>query len=118
MARLESTSAGTRTPCVRRTSLSSKERDVRPRAKGYFEVAPELVVEILSPDDRMSEVREKLRDYFSVDVLAVWLVDPALRQILVYRSPTDVTILDERQLLTDEVLLPGFSVLVSEIFDS
>jgi hypothetical protein len=29
-----------------------------------------------------------------------------------------VTVLDERQLLTDEDLLPGFSVLVSEIFDS
>ena len=96
----------------------SKERDVRPRAKGYFEVAPELVVEVLSPDDRMSEVREKLRDYFSADVVAVWLVDPALRRVLVYRSPTEVTVLDERQFLTGEDLLPGFSVLVSEIFDS
>src|SRR5262245_26840045 len=42
----------------------SKEREVR-RTKGYFEVAPELVVEVLSPNDSWSDVTEKLADYFS-----------------------------------------------------
>ncbi|HEX3557429.1 MAG TPA: Uma2 family endonuclease [Thermoanaerobaculia bacterium] len=94
----------------------SRERDVRPRTKGYFEIAPELVVEILSPDDRVSRVREKLRDYFSAGVLVVWLVDPASRRVLVYRSPTDVKVLDEEQVLADEGLLPGFSVAVADLF--
>ncbi|HEY4589092.1 MAG TPA: Uma2 family endonuclease, partial [Thermoanaerobaculia bacterium] len=75
----------------------SKERDLRPRAKGYFEIAPELVVEVLSPDDRMSPVREKLRDYFSAGVRVVWVVDSALRRVLVHRSLTDFTVLDDRQ---------------------
>ena len=94
----------------------SKERDLRPRAKGYFEIAPELVVEVLSPDDRMSRVREKLRDYFSTGVQVVWVVDPALRRVLVHRSLTDVTVLNDRQTLTDEELLPGFSVPVADLF--
>ncbi len=94
----------------------SKERDLRPRAKGYFEVAPELVVEVLSPDDRMSRMREKLRDYFSAGVEVVWVVDPASRRVLVHRSLTNVTSLDQRQTLTDDELLPGFSVRVSELF--
>jgi Uma2 family endonuclease len=94
----------------------SRERDLQPRAKGYFEIAPELVVEVLSPDDRMSRVRDKLRDYFSAGVQVVWVVDPALRRVLVHRSPTDVTILDEGQILSDEELLPGFSVPVAELF--
>jgi Uma2 family endonuclease len=94
----------------------SKERDVRPKARGYFEIAPELVVEVLSPEDRTSKIKEKLRDYFSAGVLAVWLVDPVLRRMLIYRSPTDVTVLDERQVLTDEEILPGFSVPVSDLF--
>lgn len=94
----------------------SKERDLRPRSKGYFEVAPELVVEVLSPDDRMSRVREKLRDYFSAGVQVVWVVDPTLRRVLVHRSLTDVTVLKDRQALTEEDLLPGFSVAVSELF--
>ena len=94
----------------------SKERDRRPRAKGYFEIAPELVVEVLSPDDRMSRVREKLRDYFSAGVQVVWVVDPTLRRVLVHRSLADFTVLNDRQILTDEELLPGFSVAVSDLF--
>ena len=94
----------------------SKERDLRPRAKGYFEIVPELVVEVLSPEDRMSRVREKLRDYFSAGVQIVWVVDSTLRRVLVHRSLTDVTVLDDRQILTDEELLPGFSVAVSDLF--
>lgn len=93
-----------------------KERDLRPRAKGYLETAPELVVEILSLDDRMSRLREMLRDYFSAGVQVVWVVDPVLRRVLVHRSLTDLTVLDDRQILTDEELLPGFSVAVSELF--
>jgi Uma2 family endonuclease len=94
----------------------SRERDLRPRAKGYFEVAPELVVEVLSPDDRMSRMREKLRDYFSAGVEVVWVVDPASRRVLVHRSLTNVTSFDQQQTLTDDELLPGFSVRVSELF--
>jgi Uma2 family endonuclease len=94
----------------------SKERDLRPRAKGYFEIAPELVVEVLSPEDRMSRVREKLRDYFSAGVQVVWVVDPTLRRVLIHRSLTDLTVLDDRQILTEEDLLPGFSVAVSDLF--
>src|SRR5262249_50725726 len=94
----------------------SKERDLRPRAKGYLEIAPELVVEILSPDDQMSRLKEKLRDYFSAGAQVVWVVDPTLRCVLVHRSLMEVTILDDRQILTDEELLPGFSVPIAELF--
>src|SRR5258706_13748853 len=52
----------------------SRERDVRPKAKGFLETAPELVVEVLSPEDRIGKMREKLRDYFSAGVLVVWVV--------------------------------------------
>jgi Uma2 family endonuclease len=96
----------------------SKERDLQPRRKGYFEIAPELVVEILSPDDRMSRVGEKLRDYFSAGVLVVWLVDPGLRRVLVYRSMVNVTALDSSQTLSDEDILPGFGVPVSDLFSA
>ena len=64
----------------------------------------------------MSRVREKLRDYFSAGVQVVWAVDPTLRRVLVHRSLTDLTVLDDRQILIDEELLPGFSVAVSDLF--
>ena len=94
----------------------SKERDSQPRKKGYFKVAPELVVEVLSPDHRPGQLREKLRDYFSVDVKVVWVVDPKARCVFVYRSLTDITELGVGQALADEELLPGFSLPVSDLF--
>jgi Uma2 family endonuclease len=96
----------------------SKERDLRPRAKGFLEVAPELVVEILSPDHRSGRLDEKLRDYFSAGVQVVWTIDPERRRVLVHRPPSDAAVLDERQILTDEELLPGFSLPLSELFSS
>ena len=94
----------------------SEERFARLRSPGYLEIAPELVVEILSPDDRWSEVMEKVSDYFEAGVVRVWVLDPKPRRVFVYRSPTEVVQLEAAQILTDEEILPGFSVLVAELF--
>jgi hypothetical protein len=51
-------------------------------------------------------------------VLIVRVADPGLRRVLVYRSSTEVTILDERQVLTDEELLPRFNVPISDLFSA
>ncbi len=42
-------------------------------------IPPVLCIEILSPDDRMSEMHEKIDDYLSMGVKAVWVVDPRRR---------------------------------------
>jgi Uma2 family endonuclease len=93
----------------------SKERDIQ-STKGYFEVAPELVVEVLSPNDSWSEVTEKLTDYFSAGVDCVWIVDPKLRCVFAYRSLTEVRQFREGEDLVDEELLPGFHVAVKDLF--
>ena len=54
--------------------------------KGYLTVAPDLVVEIMSPDDRWQDVREKLTEYFTIGVTWVWVVEPSNRKVLVFRS--------------------------------
>lgn len=94
----------------------SHERLGRSPASGYLEVAPELVVEILSPDDRWSEVMEKLSDYFQAGVLRVWVVDPRVRKVFVYRSLSQVETFTDGQTLGDENLLPGFTLAISELF--
>jgi len=93
----------------------SKEREVR-RTKRYFEVAPELVVEVLSPNDSWSDVTEKLADYFSAGVDCVWIVDPKQRCIFAYRSLTEVRQFQEGEDLVDDELLPGFHVPVKDLF--
>ena len=94
----------------------SHERLARCAPSGYLDVAPELVVEVFSPTDRWSKVMEELEDYFSAGVDRVWVLIPMHRRILAYHSPTDFVQLDHGQILTDEELLPGFSVPVAELF--
>lgn len=83
---------------------------------GYLDVAPELVVEILSPDDRWDDVMEKLADYFAAGVDRAWVVAPKLRSVFAYRSLTESRQLGEGDLLSDEEILPGFSLPVAQLF--
>jgi len=96
----------------------SHERLARRGPSPYLDVPPELVVEILSPDDRWSEVMEKLEDYFSAGIDRVWLIDIRLRRVSVYRSLDEVETLGEQDLLQDEEILPGFSFRLAELFQS
>ena len=96
----------------------SKERLADAKPSGYLDVAPEIAVEILSPSDKWIDVHDKLEDYFEVDVVQVWVVDPRYRRVHVYRSTTDVTVLTEIDLLTASDVLPGFELPVAEIFET
>ncbi|MCB0113038.1 MAG: Uma2 family endonuclease, partial [Caldilineaceae bacterium] len=71
----------------------SHERLAQVKSSGFLDVAPELIVEIMTPHDRWSEVLTKVAEYFAVDARMIWVVDPQSRQIYVYRSLTDVTVL-------------------------
>jgi Uma2 family endonuclease len=94
----------------------SNERYQQASPTGYLDVAPELVVEIMSPSNTWSEAHEKLADYFAIGVQVVWMVDPQLEQIHVYRAPDQVTLLHKADTLRDEELLPGFEIKLTEIF--
>jgi Uma2 family endonuclease len=74
------------------------------------------VVEILSPDDRWDDVMEKLAEYFEAGVDRVWVVAPKLRSVFAYRSLTEAQQLAEGDVLTDDEILPGFSLLVANLF--
>jgi len=94
----------------------SHERYARRESKSYLDIAPELVVEILSPDDLWTEVMEKLDDYFSAGVDAVWIIDPRLKAVFSYHSLTEVRRFGKGQVLTEEEILPGFAHPVSDLF--
>lgn len=103
---------------VRRTDVLyiSNERYAQYAGSGYLDIAPELAVEVLSPSDRWSEVTEKVEAFLRAGVDRVWVVDPRLKRVSVYRSPTEIQHLHEGETLTDEELLPGFQLDVAEIF--
>ena len=83
----------------------------------YFEIPPDIAVEVLSPDDRRKNVREKIKDYVKNGVKLVWLVDPDTRTVTVYQGSLRGSELDEADTLTGGDVLPGFTCLVSDLFD-
>jgi len=95
--------------------LISKEK--LPELTGKFlEVAPELVVEVMSPNDVWEEVRRKLADYFSIGVEQVWVVEPRNRKGLIYRSNTDIEEFGEGDTLLGDGILAGFQLEISTFF--
>ena len=83
----------------------------------YFEIPPDIAVEVLSPDDRRKNVREKIKDYVKNGVKLIWLVDPDTRTVTVYQGSLRGSELDEADTLTGGDVLPGFTCLVSDLFD-
>ncbi len=84
---------------------------------GYSEVVPDLVVEVVSPNDRPGEVAEKTAMWLSFGVRLVWLVRPDSRTIEVHRSSGEVETLGEDDALDGLDVLPGFSCDLRAIFD-
>ena len=86
------------------------------QSNSFFDIAPELIVEIMSPDDRWSAVNAKLADYFSADVQEVWLVDPQRDVIHIAKPNLPLEQIGREDELTSD-LLPKFSTSVAKIFD-
>lgn len=84
--------------------------------EGFWEGPPDLSIEVLSPDDRMVEVLEKVHDYLDAGVRQVWLVDPRNRTLTVYRSVQDLRVLTEKDTLVGDGPVDGFRCRLSELF--
>jgi Uma2 family endonuclease len=82
----------------------------------YIEGAPDLAVEILSPNDRWRDVEEKLADYFAAGTRLVWLVDPRQRRVVVRHPDRAPRIIDANGALDGEDVVPGFRCALGEIF--
>ena len=84
--------------------------------KNFWQIAPDLAVEVLSPGDTLEEVEEKVEDWLAAGTRAVWVVSPKRRSVTVYRSMTDVTRLSEADELDGGDVVPGFRCKVTEFF--
>ena len=83
---------------------------------GYIDLAPDLVVEVVSPNDRRREVQEKVDEWLNVGVRLVWVLYPATRSASIYRSLNDVTHLTADEFLDGEDVVPGFLCRLGELF--
>lgn len=93
----------------------AKDRLPSRDTRGYPALAPDLVVEVLSPDDRPGEVLAKVGDWISAGCRLVWVVDPERRVARVYRQDGTEAIVVEPASLDGEDVLPGFSCALAAI---
>lgn len=82
---------------------------------GFAEFAPDLAIEVLSPEDRPREVLDKVGEYLSAGVRLVWVLDPEKGTAAVYRSLTDVQRVERDGQLDGEDVLPGFHCSLADL---
>ena len=92
-----------------------RERLPEPEPVGYAPLAPDLVVEVLSPGDRPGETLAKVADWLNAGTRLVWVVDPTRRQVHVYRQDGSEALVTEGGALDGEDVVPGFRCGLGEI---
>jgi Uma2 family endonuclease len=80
-------------------------------------IPADLVVEVLSPNDHVYNVNQKVEQYLASGFKLVWVVDPALKIVYVHREDGTIAKLREDDEITGEAALPGFRRKVAELFD-
>lgn len=86
------------------------------RSEGHCTVVPDLVVEVVSPNDLAYEVEEKREEWLAAGTQLVWLIYPEEQTIHASRPDGTVTLFRRTDTLTADPVLPDFRVPVAELF--
>ncbi len=81
-----------------------------------FPGAPDLAVEVISPNDVYTKVRKKIDEYLKAGTKLVWIVDPSVKEVEVWRADRSRAWLTETDVLDGETVLPGFQLTVRDLF--
>jgi Uma2 family endonuclease len=82
-----------------------------------WDMVPDLAIEVISPRNTAAQVQRKIHEYFEAGVTCVWVVYPEQTEIYVYRSPTQIQVLQLGEELDGGDLLPGFRLPLSTLFE-
>ena len=85
-------------------------------AEGYWPGAPDLAVEVVSPNDTYSEVEEKVTDWLRAGTRMVVVVNPRGKTVTVRSSEKDITVLIEEDALDGGEVVPGWRLPVADVF--
>ena len=83
---------------------------------GSLEIAPDLVVEVVSPGDFAAAVRDEARDWLEGGTRIVWVLHPESRSVVVHRQGHPAETFSEADTLNGVPVLRDFTVQVSELF--
>jgi Uma2 family endonuclease len=84
--------------------------------KKFLPLCPDFVLELRSPTDRLTDLKEKMQEYIKNGARLGWLLDPVRKQAIVYRPRTTPKIISNPQRMSGDPVLPGFSLDVPQIW--
>jgi len=90
------------------------DRKRRPRFPRF---APDFVVELRSPGDRLSRVRPKMREWVDNGAALAWLIDPERRVVEIYRPNREPAILADAESIAGEGPVDGFVLDLRPVWD-
>lgn len=82
----------------------------------FWELAPDVAVEVVSPSNTVSAMQRKALEYLDAGARLVWIVDPAERTVTVHRGRDDIRILAGGDALEGGATLPGFRLALTDLF--
>jgi len=94
--------------------ISHEQYDRRTKTRGFLDVAPELVVEILSPE--RPDTAQKVLEYLEIGVRLVLVVDPDARTITTHRPNGALMCHTESDAVPCQDGIPGFSLAAANVF--
>ena len=78
--------------------------------------APDIAIEVVSPSNTAAEMERKVADYLAAGSQRVWVAYPSSRTVVVHHADGTAITYSGNEIVTDEELLPGFSLPLAEIF--
>ena len=84
-------------------------------ARDNEDIHPDFVIEVISKNDQLERVAEKMENYRKAEVAVVWHVFPTRNEVHVYRGKQMSVCIGE-DLCSAEPVIPGFVISVNEIF--
>lgn len=109
-----------RSPDVSWIRLDRWEQLPPQEKQGFPPIAPDFVIELVSPSDlknqRYEDLQAKLQEYLENGVQLGWLIESSSQIVEIYRVGQPVEILNNPQTLSGETVLPGFSLGLRELF--
>ena len=84
--------------------------------RGFVPGAPDIAIEVFSPSNTAAEMTRKVAEYLAAGSQRVWVTYTSSRSVTVHRDDGTTITYTGDEVITDEELLPGFSLPLSEIF--
>lgn len=84
--------------------------------EAFLSIAPDLVVEVVSTHDEVSELNVKVEEYLAAGVALVWVVDPETATVMIHRADGSVAKLHKNDDISGENVIPGFKCKVAEFY--